>query len=216
MINSGTDSLEMAANKHSDKIMQNFEAQLTDLAYTIFPKGVGEGLPEYLESVENRKLLCNLTAKPKASLFLDKIGRDIQAAKPEYDFENISIIYKYDRCVKGRFSSPHDSFLVYISLIIPYYVVYRQSWIYLPKTSQEMNDCRFFMVDLTQENQFFKRQISLAVEKYFMGYQGFPIELLNTQVRDIMSDGNGMLESFPKIMFNPMTFFNVFFSDIYF
>jgi hypothetical protein len=199
--------------------MDNMVKELMELAYTIYPKGLSDQSQEYLQSVEYQRLNTFLDKKVEATGFIDSIGVGITAHNGECKFENLSAVLIKDRCVKGRFSSVKGTagLLFYISVVIPYYIIYEQKENISPKCIADLIDSNFYMSSVSEVNKPFQQRILESAAHFFPNYKLFPADLLNIPVEDIVFNGNGKLSAFKHSTFtNNITFFNAFFSDCYF
>ncbi|MFN5136595.1 MAG: hypothetical protein ACK5DG_14880 [Chitinophagaceae bacterium] len=193
--------------------------ELTNLAFSIFPKGITDNSDSYQLTNEFQNLLRLTEKKEEYSQRLALLSSEVVSSFNEYSFENFSMLLKYDRCVKGRFMKTFESkssIGLFISLIIPNYVILEIPHLINPKSIRDLNNSKTYYDLSISENQMINGAINLNVKKYYPDYSQFDIDLLDIEVPDIVFDGNGSLASFSNSLYsNNMTFFNIFFSSNY-
>jgi hypothetical protein len=194
-------------------------SRLTAIAYGIFPKGISDNSVDYQKTTEYHNLMKLLEKRNRFSTVLSKLGNELSELIPEYRFEDLSAVLKHDRCVRGRFlreSPVRTSFLIYVSVIIPNYVLIQSSHQFPAQSLATMNCSRTYMQPVSEENKLFFEEITTRLKNCFPGYGLFDTNLLDIEVQDIVFDGNGSLSNFLYSRFTrPMTFFNIFFSNNY-
>lgn len=197
----------------------SFYNTLIDLAYTFFPKGINENNPEYFNSKEHQNLIAGLEKKADfEKMFLD-ISSEVTSFFQRMLFEDLSFNLVMDRCVKGKFFYEEEDnyIMVYISIIIPFYVIYEANNILSDKNLGSFDQTDHIWKENSPTFIRFKEVFQLIVNNQLPEYEKLDFDLAQTEVDDILFNGNGRLASFKHQRFSSkMTLFNAFFSDNYF
>ena len=121
--------------------------ELMKTAYSVFPKEVSDRSENYKETSEHKRLLKHLELKETYSEYLNMLADNLIKLFPTYQFDNQSNLISYDRCVRGRFinkSLNTHLVSVYISLVIPSYIILQMPLEIKFNTIQEMNSGKLF------------------------------------------------------------------------
>ncbi|AWH86644.1 hypothetical protein HYN59_16700 [Flavobacterium album] len=192
----------------------------TEAVYKYFPRGINEisHLQDYMASTEFIALSnkCHEEELRKKNGDFDRFYKEIESLDTLKNFYDFTLFHQNDRAhnlqLGELIGTKHYSICLYVSIIIPYYVIYvletdvshalAEPVDFLrpgykePKRSHEMEMYYKPLMD----------QMGDVAKKYFHAQQ-FPEELVHTIIPDI---------SYQAIPFGEFTFFNAFFHESYY
>lgn len=187
---------------------------LTREAYKYFAKGDDDSTDSYKETVEYKALLKQLTKKEKQEAILLTIAEKVilEFGFVNMKFDNMTLILRYDRCVKGSFTyrigNACQSIQLYISLLIPYYVICESK--YNSSGLKATNESQINSVNAL--NKRIINYINGTVKTHVAEFNTMPEHLLDLPIFDIIFNSLGILIGDRIQIGRPMKVFNVFFS----
>lgn len=188
---------------------------LIQQAYTLFPKGLND---DDRNVYENTKEFMHLRQVLNESREMDTSWNLLlqSLSKDGFKLEEIGFQEKPPRVYriavrKNGMTSP--KVVINISRIIPFFSVY---------ALEETYDLKEFRYPVLFEN-FSENDIPViakimeTISYHFKGFKLFPVDFINVEVKDIQYGELGMVDQNPYgIDYNPMTLFNVYFSNFIF
>lgn len=197
------------------------EQELINLAKEYFPIGISDSDPEYQSTTQYLNLMKAFQKRDSYHKTLICFAKSIRKKFPFCEFIDLTKILKNDRCVKGKFiiqdKGVSYSFMVYISFCAPYYACYETIEDYRPKSFLDFFSHRHVLHQPREAAVPFFEYILIELPKYFSAFKRMKANHINITIDNIMYDGIGRLAIFSNSsVTQPMTLFNVFFSNNYF
>lgn len=199
--------------------MSETVTELSNLSYTFFPKGLSDSSEKFWNSKEYKNQRKFLEQKGSFESMLNSINKSLLSKFDNLIIENLNDILPKDRCVKEKLilNKKSHCLVVYMSMLIPYYVIYESSQNFIQQTLKPSYNINHIEKNISKDYLAVSSEFNILITDKLPQYQPLSQEVIFTPVHNIAFNGNGVLENFiPSNFANPMTLFNVFFSDNYF
>lgn len=189
-------------------------------AYSLFPKGIPDNTEEFSNSKQFQFLISRIAeTKPHFIDKLQEIKTELTLKVSNLVLDDLNRFFPKDRCVKCKISLPQEknTLLIYISMFIPYFIIYESTQDETSKSIDEYHERLHIKYEIS--NQYFNivKELKGIIKNLLPDYKQMSSETFSIPIPDITFNGNGILNNFtPSRFLTPMSVFNVFFSDNYF
>lgn len=183
--------------------MKHSTAELSEIAYSLFPRGIASGDPEYLGTAQYRhQQEAHARASGEYKVWSRILART-EARFPEERFPGVSVenrslflqsptIEAFDRCFSGALRLPvrgpsekqhRLGFLV--SFVVPYYVVYsgRLAQLDAPRMGMDVENVVSF--EMSPDEEPFARGLVEEIEATYPGHVGMTPEVGRVILPDV-------------------------------